>query len=241
MICPHRTRLPPALKVADSATQLCSISTRLMMLMPGRNVPVLAFPSHVRPSLIRPVDDAPPTAPARPAAVRRRGRASRIAVGRGDRRLLILAGPALSEPAAATRQVLIGWLEQQGIDADVRSSGSSWTDLVARVRHRRPGRPRLSPSNGSRSTTPSTLPWSTGGLGLTPDRIRLVRPVIRARWQDGKLSLGSLDPLIADVMSRPPVTNVRAPHPDRGRPDPTRPPTTDRSRCGPTPASTTAS
>ncbi len=55
------------------------------------------------------------------------------------------------------------------------------------------------------------LPWSRSGLGVTPSRIRLVRPVARASWKDGKLSFGSLDPLIEEFTGRPPRPDSRGP------------------------------
>ena len=39
------------------------------------------------------------------------------------------------------------------------------------------------------------MPWSKTGLGVTPSRIRLVRPLARASWKDGKFSLGANDPV----------------------------------------------
>tara|TARA_R110000868_G_scaffold388407_3_gene657288 strand:+ start:6386 stop:9550 length:3165 start_codon:yes stop_codon:yes gene_type:complete len=130
------------------------------------------------------------------------GRGGRIAVGLAAGLLILLAALYLNK-RAVTRQVLVGWLESQGIDADVAVERVTLDGIIARVRLGDPANPdlvvdRVEVDYGI------TLPWSSGGAGLTPDRIRLVRPVVRARWQDGKLSFGSLDPLIADVMARPP-------------------------------------
>jgi hypothetical protein len=55
------------------------------------------------------------------------------------------------------------------------------------------------------------MPWSRTGIGVTPNRIRLVRPLARASWKDGKFSLGSLDPLIEEFMAKPPRPDQRAP------------------------------
>src|SRR5690606_8497722 len=54
-------------------------------------------------------------------------------------------------------------------------------------------------------------PWSKAGLGVTPSRIRLVRPVLRASYRNGEFSLGSLDPLVERFTGRPPRPDVRGP------------------------------
>ncbi len=130
------------------------------------------------------------------------GRGRRIAVGLVAGLLVLLVALYLNR-RAVTREVLVGWLESQGVDADVAVERVTLDGIIARVRLGAAGDPdvvvdRVEVDYGI------TLPWSSGGAGLTPSRIRLVRPVIKARWPDGKLSFGSLDPLIADVMSRPP-------------------------------------
>ena len=130
------------------------------------------------------------------------GRGRRIAVGLVAGLLILLAALYLNR-RAVTREVLVNWLESQGVDAEVSVERVTLDGIVARVRLGDPADPdlvvdRVEVDYGI------NLPWSSGGAGLTPDRIRLLRPVIKARWQDGKLSFGSLDPLIADVMSRPP-------------------------------------
>ncbi len=130
------------------------------------------------------------------------GRGRRIAVGLVAGLLVLLVALYLNR-RAVTREVLVGWLESQGVDADVAVERVTLDGIIARVRLGAAGDPdvvvdRVEVDYGI------TLPWSSGGAGLTPSRIRLVRPVIKARWHDGKLSFGSLDPLIADVMSRPP-------------------------------------
>jgi len=130
------------------------------------------------------------------------GRGRRIAIGLVAGLLILLAALYLNR-RAVTRQVLVGWLESQGIDADVTVEQVTLDGIVARVRLGDAASPdlvvdRVEVDYGI------TLPWSSGGSGLTPDRIRLVRPVIKARWHTGKLSFGSLDPLITDLMNRPP-------------------------------------
>lgn len=137
------------------------------------------------------------------------------------RRLLIVAGAVLGvvlvlvalawlNRRAATRQVLVGWLEQQGVDADMQIERLEMDGLVARVRIGDPAHPdvtieRVEVDYGIGA------PWSKGGLGVTPTRIRLVRPVVRASVRGGKLTFGSLDPLVERFMGRPPRPDSRSP------------------------------
>lgn len=146
----------------------------------------------------QPVSDAP-----RPTARRAQtGRGRRVAVGLVAGLLILLAALYLNR-RSVTREVLVGWLESQGVEADVTVDRVTLDGIVARVRLGPAGAPdlvveRVEVDYGI------TLPWSSGGAGLTPDRIRLVRPVIRAGWHDGQLSFGSLDPMITRLMARPP-------------------------------------
>ncbi|MGZ9100999.1 MAG: intermembrane phospholipid transport protein YdbH family protein, partial [Brevundimonas sp.] len=124
--------------------------------------------------------------------------------------LLILFALLWLNRRAATRQVLIGWLEQQGVDADMEIERLEMDGLVARVRIGDPANPdvvveRVEVDYGIGA------PWSTGGLGVTPTRIRLVRPVVRASVRGGKLTLGSLDPLVEKFTGRPPRPDSRGP------------------------------
>lgn len=139
----------------------------------------------------------------------------------GGRRLLITAGAVLGvililfavvwlNRRAATRQVLIGWLERQGVDADMDIERLEMDGLVARVRIGDPADPdvtieRVEVDYGIGA------PWSKGGLGVTPTRIRLVRPVVRASVRGGKLTFGSLDPLVEKFTGRPPRPDSRSP------------------------------
>lgn len=124
--------------------------------------------------------------------------------------LLVLAAAAWLNRRAATRQVLIGWLEQKGIDADMDVERVELDGLVASIRI---GDPRNPDVVVERVEVDYVLgaPWSKGGLGVTPSRIRLVRPVVRASVKGGKLSLGSLDPLIEEFTGKPPRPDSRGP------------------------------
>lgn len=111
---------------------------------------------------------------------------------------------------AAARQVLTGWLDQRGIEAQVEVDRFEIDGFVGSIRIGDPNdrdviveRVEVDYAVGA--------PWSSTGTGVTPSRIRLVRPVLRATWQDGVLSLGSLDPLVEEFSGRPPRPDATAP------------------------------
>ncbi|WP_396595129.1 YdbH domain-containing protein [Brevundimonas sp. R86498] len=110
----------------------------------------------------------------------------------------------------AARELLVGWLDQRGIAAEVEVERLEISGFVGRVRIGDPGDPDVTVQRVEVNYALG-LPWSPGGLGLTPERIRLIRPVVRARWQNGQVSLGALDPLIEEFSGRPPRPDSRGP------------------------------
>jgi hypothetical protein len=124
--------------------------------------------------------------------------------------LLILFAALWLNRRAATRQVLIGWLEQQGVRADMKIERLEMDGLVARIRIGDPANPDVTVERVEVDYGIGA-PWSKGGLGVTPTRIRLVRPVVRASVRGGKLTFGSLDPLIEEFTGRPPRPDSRSP------------------------------
>ncbi|MFN4295363.1 MAG: YdbH domain-containing protein [Brevundimonas sp.] len=157
-----------------------------------------------------------PASPVIPDGVRRRRRP-----GGGPGRLLVVAlvilglllAAALSLYAArreAARQILVGWLEQRGIEADVQIERLELDTLTARIRVGDRDNPDFSVERVEMDYALG-LPWSPSGLGVTPSRIRLIRPILRAGWRDGVFSMGSLDPLIDEFRGRPPGPDARGP------------------------------
>ena len=151
-------------------------------------------------------DPAPP--PVRP--VRTRGRRALLIAGVVIGVLLILTALLYLNRRAATRQVLIGWLEQQGVEADMQVERLELDGLVASVRIGDAADPDVIVERVEVDYALGA-PWSKEGLGLTPTRIRLVRPVVRASVRNGKLTLGSLDPLVERFTGRPPRPDSRGP------------------------------
>lgn len=111
---------------------------------------------------------------------------------------------------AVARDVLVGWLDQRGIQADVEVERIEIDGFVGRIRIGDPKNPDVVVERAEVDYAVA-LPWSKTGLGVTPSRIRLVRPVVRASWKGGKLSLGSLDPLVKEFTGGPPRPDSRSP------------------------------
>jgi len=124
--------------------------------------------------------------------------------------LVVLAAALYLNRRAAAREMLTGWLDRKGIDADVEVERLEMDGFVGKISI---GDPRNPDFKVERVEVDYVLglPWSRTGLGVTPSRIRLVRPLARASWKDGKFSLGSLDPLVQEFTARPPRPDQRAP------------------------------
>ena len=124
--------------------------------------------------------------------------------------LVALAAALYLNRRAAARELLVGWLDRKGIDADVEVERLEVDGFVGRISI---GDPRNPDFKVERVEVDYALgmPWSKAGLGVTPSRIRLLRPLARASWKEGKLSLGSLDPLIEEFTAKPPRPDSRAP------------------------------
>lgn len=124
--------------------------------------------------------------------------------------LTVLAAALYLNRRAAARELLVGWLDRKGIDADVEVEHLEVDGFVGKITIGDPQNPDFKVERVEVDYALG-MPWSKAGLGVTPSRIRLVRPLARASWKDGKLSLGSLDPLVAEFTARPPRPDSRAP------------------------------
>lgn len=153
-----------------------------------------------------------PAPPALVRPVRRPSRARRVLFVLGVLLAVVLALLVLIylNRRAATRQVLVGWLERQGVEADMDVERVELDSLVASLRIGDPEAPAVTVERVEVDFAIGA-PWSPQGLGVTPSRIRLVRPVLRASVVGGELSLGSLDPLIDRFTARPPRPDTRGP------------------------------
>jgi hypothetical protein len=121
--------------------------------------------------------------------------------------LLAVVAVAWLNRRAAARELLIGWLDRKGIDADLQVERVELDRLVAKIRVGDPTDPQVTVD---RVEVDFAL-WRNGALGVTPSRVRLVRPVVRARLHQGRLSFGTLDPLIEEFTRKPPRPDTRGP------------------------------
>lgn len=124
--------------------------------------------------------------------------------------LFVLAAALYLNRRAAARELLVGWLDRKGIDADVEVERLEVDGFVGKISIGDPRNPDFKVERVEVDYVLGT-PWSKTGLGVTPSRIRLVRPLARASWKGGKLSLGSLDPMVEEFTARPPRPDSRAP------------------------------
>lgn len=159
-----------------------------------------------------PAQASPASPSPRPAKPRRGGGGRRLLLVAGVLVcvLLVLAGLLYLNRRVAARQVLVGWLERQGVEADLEIEKVELDGVIARIRIGDPRNPDVVVDRVEVDYAVGA-PWSKEGLGVTPSRIRLLRPVVRASWKEGKLSFGSLDPLIEQFKDRPPRPDQRGP------------------------------
>lgn len=152
---------------------------------------------------------------------RRKNRRSRFSRGATQRTgLLVTVGAlfllvfvlALATYAArreVARQALVGWLEERGVQAEVRFERFDPDGLVASIRAGAPDAPDLVVERVEMDYRLG-MPWS-GGFSVQPTRIRLIRPQVKATLSDGRLSFGALDPVIEEFTGRPPSPDREGP------------------------------
>lgn len=137
------------------------------------------------------------------------GRPVRLMAGVLIGLLILLAALYLNRRLVA-REVLVGWLDRQGIAARVEVERIELDGFIGRIEVGDPADPDFVAERVEVDYR-LTAPWSTAGLGARPSRIRLVAPSLRARWAEGRFSFGSLDPLIERFTGRPVQPEAGAP------------------------------
>ncbi|WP_271145240.1 YdbH domain-containing protein [Brevundimonas sp. NIBR10] len=121
----------------------------------------------------------------------------------------LVVGVAWLNRRVVAREVLVGWLDDRGVPATVRVDRLELDGFVGRIVV---GDPRDPDFSGDVSVDYRlTGPWTGAGFGVTPSRILLTRPVLKARWSDNRFSMGSLDPVIEEFTGRPPQPDSRSP------------------------------
>lgn len=147
-------------------------------------------------------------AESRPAAPsprgRRRRRAARAAADVLAVTLWSAAAVAVVAYAARreiAREAAVGWLEDRGVDADLRIDRLDLDGFVGTITI---GDPRDPDFSVERVEVDYAVAGPGEGFRVMPRRVRLVRPLLKAGWSDKGLTLGELDPLIEEFSKRPP-------------------------------------
>lgn len=128
------------------------------------------------------------------------------------RTVLVLAAVAVVLVMAAAyagrrviaREALTGWLRSQGVESQVAFSTFGPGGFTGTLRIGPAADPDL-------TAEVAEVRYGLSLSGATVTSVRLVRPVIKGRWHDGRLTLGALDPLIANLRKRPPRPDARQP------------------------------
>lgn len=111
---------------------------------------------------------------------------------------------------AIAREVLIGWLDARGVPADVDFREFEFGGFTARVRAGPQDDPDVSVERVEVNYGITGF-WTGEPLGVRVSSVKLYRPVAKGSYKAGKLSFGSLDPLIEEFTKRPPQPEVPQP------------------------------
>ena len=144
------------------------------------------------------------------ASARRGGRNRRVLA------VLLLLAVAVMVLMAATyaarrplaRDAVTAWLKSRGVASESQFQEVGPGRLVGRI--------RIGPAQSpdlvvNRVEVSYSLMGLLAGRGVEVTSVRLVDPILRARWRAGRFSAGNLDPLIDELRKRPPRPN--APNP----------------------------
>lgn len=142
--------------------------------------------------------------PVAPKRTERAGRRALTVLGVVLAGLIVLVLIAYAARREAARQVLTNWLEDHGVEAEVEFQELDFDSLVASLRAGPADDPDLVVERVE-------VDYALSGLSMTPSRIRVIRPRIRATLRDGRVSFGSLDRLIEDFRRRPPSDEIGGP------------------------------
>lgn len=129
--------------------------------------------------------------------------------------IALLAGLYLDRRQIA-REAVTHWLQSKGIASESQFQAVGPGRLVGRIRIGPAEAPDLTVD---RAEVDYSLADLLAGRGVRVTSVKLVRPVLRASWRNGRFSAGSLDRLIEQFRKRPPAPG--APNPtvqiDQGR------------------------
>jgi hypothetical protein len=139
--------------------------------------------------------DVPPSTPARRA---------RLILALVGVALLLVAFTLYAARRSIAREALVGWLQSRGIPAEADVEAFGLTGFVGRVRVGDPDAPDFAAARAE-------VRYAIRGFGVEVHSVTLREPVMRASYRGGKLSVGSLDPLIEEFTRRPPRPEATKP------------------------------
>ena len=137
----------------------------------------------------------------RPRAGPRLARLVLVSLGVG---LLVVALVLYAARRVIAREVLTGWLRSHGVAATAEVGSFGPGGFRGRLQVGDPKAPDFVAGDAE-------ISYGLRGLTLEVRTVRLTKPILRARLHDGKLMLGSLDPLIADLLKQPPRPDATKP------------------------------
>ncbi len=137
----------------------------------------------------------------RPQAGPRLARLVLLSLGLG---LLALALVLYAARRVIAREVLTGWLRSHGVAATAEVGGFGLGGFRGRLVVGDPKAPDFVAGDAEVS-------YGFRGLNFEVRTVRLAKPIVRARLHDGNLMLGSLDPLIRELLKQPPRPDAAKP------------------------------
>ena len=140
-----------------------------------------------------------PDAPPKPLFRRRR-----VWLATAAGAVLLAAIGAYGARRIIAREALTSWLESRGIASEAEVKAFGLSGFTGRLRIGDPAHPDFTAEQAEVS-------YGFRGFSLEVRSVKLTRPVLRARLHDGKLTMGSLDPLIAEFRKKPPRPGARKP------------------------------
>ena len=134
--------------------------------------------------------DREPTKPARP-------RTLRIVLAVVGVALVLAAALTWANRRTLAREALVGWLRSRGVAAEAEVEAIGLSTFVASLRIGDPANPDFTAERVE-------VRYRTGLGAVELTSIVLKKPVLRASVRGGKFSVGSLDPIVKEILSRPP-------------------------------------
>ncbi len=122
--------------------------------------------------------------------------------------VVLLAGAASAATLYAARrtiarEALVGWLHGQGIESEVAFQAFDANGFSGSLRIGPAAHPDLTAEVAEIHYDLLGF-WNGQPFGARVTKVRLLNPTVHGRWHAGRLSLGSLDPLIEKARKQPP-------------------------------------